>query len=214
MRPIPMILILAALAALAGGAAASEFCGGNGVIALSVTETVATTEKTVTVLAVTATLTDAVPVEGPGGVLLAIGGFEFALRVTGVEPLGIAKRVLVPHRDFGPTPAQIWAGVDSHGVRIDEGPVDLVTWTVTLPADAQNVRFDLDPTGLLSCKSLAGCPPSGASALYSGAVDVGQEGYLFGAGCRPAVHRPVGEPVLADIPCRVGVDEIGVFKTR
>ncbi|MBD3220097.1 hypothetical protein GF314_02555 [bacterium] len=215
-------LILAVGLVAAGAAAASDFCGGNGIVALSFTEgpeataitTVEPGEAGLTTVAVHAILDDVTPVDGPGGVVLAIGGFEMALRVTGAEPLSIAKRILVPHRDFGPTPRQIWAGVASDGERIDQGPLPLVAWTVTFTGKVEDVRFDLDPAGLLSCEDLPGCADSGASALYSGAVDVAQEGFLFGAGCMPAVLNPTGEPDLQPVPCTVAVTDVGIFQPR
>ena len=60
---------------------------------------------------------------------------------------------------------------------------------------------DLDPEGLLSCERTEGCEGCGASAVYVGTIDAGQEGYLFGAGCLPAVLNPTGEPDLTPAPC-------------
>ncbi len=215
-------MILVAGVLLAGWATASDFCGGNGTVELffpgvpeATTVSTATPDQVgLTTVEVHAILDDVTPVDGPGGVLLAIGGFEMALRVTGAEPLSIAKRILVPHRDFGPTPSQVWAGVASHGERIDQGPLPLVAWTVTFEGEVEDVRFDLDPSGLLSCEDLTGCAGSGASALYSGAVDVAQEGFLFGAGCAPAVLNPTGEPDVEPVPCKVSASDVGIFQPR
>ena len=161
-----------------------------------------------------AVLHDVQPAEGPGGVLLAIGGFECALRVTGAEPLAVTKSIMVPHRDFGQLPERVWAGVSTAGERIDQGPLALVHWTVRFQGRPADVRFDLDPAGLLSCEGMDGCPEAAPSALYIGAVDVGQEGYIFGTGCGPAVLNPAGEPDVDLIPCKATLEDIGVFMPR
>ncbi|MEZ4387545.1 MAG: hypothetical protein R3D98_08190 [Candidatus Krumholzibacteriia bacterium] len=205
---------------LATAAAASSFCGGNGIMILSFTPGPELTRVAnadadaagLVTVEVYAVLDQVAPADGPGGVLLAIGGFECELRIAGAEPLAVEKAVLVPHRDFGQRPTQIWAGVSTTGERVDQGPLTLVRWTVRFQGRPHDVRFDLDPAGLLSCKGLAGCAEAGVSAMYAGAIDVAQEGYIFGAGCAPAVLNPTGDPDLTVAPCTVGFADVGIFK--
>jgi hypothetical protein len=208
-----------AMVLLAGSAPASEFCGANGMVKLSFTpgpditgvREVEPGEGGLTMVTVHAILDDVATVEGPGGRLLAIGGFECALGIEGAEPLAVKKRILVPYRDFGPEPTQVWAGFDIEGQRIDQGPLTIVEWTVTFQGEIADVRFGLDRAGLLSCKDLAGCDESNASALYVGAIDVKQQGFMFGAGYTPAVLNPTGEPDLDPVPCTTSVAEAGIF---
>jgi len=219
MRSLIVTLMLASLVLPAG---ASEFCGGNGVMTLSFTPLPDVTPTTsmkaddngLVMVDVYLSLGDVHPAEGPGGVMLALGGFECELRVTGAETLSVQKKILVPHRDFGQRPTQVWVGVSTAGERVDKGPLALVKWTVMFQGRPENVRFDLDPAGLLSCSNYPCCGDAGTTGIYVGAIDVAQEGFLFGTGCAPAYLNPVGEPDLAVVPCTLGVDEAGVFKLR
>lgn len=214
---VPVILVLLALPATA-----SEFCGCNGIMTLSFAELPAIErvlevdagEHGMVTVDVYLSLDDVHPAEGPGGVMLALGGFECELRITGAEPLSVQKEVLVPHRDFGQRPTQTWVGVSSSGERMDKGALALVKWTVIFKARPENVRFDLDPAGLLSCSNYPCCGEAGASGIYAGAIDVAQEGFLFGTACAPAYLNFDKEPDLAVVPCKLGVDEAGVFKLR
>lgn len=215
MRHVTVFLIVLTLAA---AATASEFCGGNGVIKLSFTPGPEATRVATAApgepIEVYAILDEVAPAEGPGGLMQTLGGFECELRVTGGEVLSVTKAVLVPHIDFGSRETQVWAGVRTMDVRIDQGPLALVRWTVVLGGEAADVRFDLDPDGLLSCKFKDACMESDASALYVGTMDVAQEGFLFAAGCAPAVLNPSGEPDLAVRPCTLDFTEVGIFKSR
>ena len=215
MRHVAVLLLALACA---GGAAASEFCGGNGVIKLSFTPgpeitRVADAEPGMPV-DVYAVLDEVALAEGPRGVMLTIGAFECELRITGAEVLSVVKTVLLPHIDFGRRETQVWAGMRTLDNRIDQGPLALVRWTVMLGGEADNVRFDLDPAGLLSCEHFEECVGSNASALYIGTVDVGMDGFVFAAGCAPAVLNPTGEPDLTVAPCTLHFTEVGVFKAR
>jgi len=215
MRHVMLCLMSLALAA---GASASVFCGGNGLVTLSFTPApeitrVAEAEAGEPV-EVYAILDGVELVDGPGGVVLAMGGFECELRIIGAEPASVDKAVLVPHRDFGQLPTRVWAGFAAEGVRLDRGPVALVRWTVSFDEKPVDVRFELDPEGLLSCAGLEGCLEANVTAIYNGALDVRQESRFFGAGFAPAVLNPTGEPDLAEHPCTVGFAEVGIFKAR
>jgi hypothetical protein len=211
--------VAAVLLVVALPATATVFCGGNGNVHLSFTEGpelqsvhhVETTADGVVMVDVYAVLQDVVRVDGPGGAMVSLGGFELDLRITGAEPQAIEKKVLIPHRDFGGRPTQCLVGTHP-GEKIMGTSLPLVRWRVVLSGELADVRFDLDPAGLHSCATTAGCPESGASALYVGTPDAGQENYLFGAGCMPAVLNPSGEPTLELVPCTASVAAIGVFQ--
>lgn len=216
-----ILLLMAALTVAVAPVAASEFVGCNGTLTLSFAPAPAATRTLAvepvegyTTVEVYGSFRDLEPMEGPGGAVLAIGGFEFSLAIAGAEPLSVAKKVLVPHRDFGPDPRTIWAGVDSAGERVDGGPLDLVRWTVTFAGRPENVRFSLDPAGLLSCDGFPACGEADVRGMYVGALDVGQHEYLWGLGCAPAVLNPTGEPDLASEGCTLGFAEVGVFAPR
>ena len=216
---ILIVTVVAALVALP--AAATVFCGCNGEVVLSFTEPPAMTsvleielvEDGLTSVDVYAVLDGVVELEGPGGVFLDLGGFELELCVTGAEVHAVDKKVLIPHRDFGARPTQCLVGTDP-GVRIVGAPLALVRWRVVFKGEAQDVRFDLDPAGMLSCDRTPECEGCGASAVYVGSVDARQEGYLFGAGCVPAVLNPSAKPDLTPAPCNADFVEAGVFEVR
>ncbi len=219
-RRLPLALVAGLLIALVGGqpAAASEFCGGNGVVKLAFADTpelpavqTATPDQTgMTVVDVWAVLDDVERVEGPGGVFLAIGGFELTLAVHGAEATILEKEIAFPYRDFGASKAECRVGTHP-GQPFTEGRLTLVRWRVGFPGEVSDVVFDLAPDGAASCATLAGCPQSGCHALYAGTVESRQEGFLFGAGSRPAVLNPTAEPDLAVDPCTVGWREAGIF---
>lgn len=220
MRRIIVILMLGAFALLATvPAGATTFCGCNGEVRLSFTPTpeltpvseVAPGEGGLTVVDVYAVLDGVAKLEGPRGVFLDLGGYELELRITGAVPLSLAKKHLIPYRDFGGRPTQCLVGIVP-GERIVDGPLALVMWQVIFQGEVADVRFDLDPAGLLSCERTPDCDGCGASAVYVGTMDAGQEGYLFGAGCVPAVLNPTGEPDLTPAPCTVPAATVGVYE--
>jgi hypothetical protein len=219
-RVLGTILVLAAALMLAASPAVARFCGGNGNVALSFDS-----EQTVSVLEaepdasgritvdVWAILEDVVQVEGPGGVMLAVGGIEMTLRIQGAEAQILEKTIVHRGADFGANEAEVMAGL-APGEVIEDGRLTLVHWRVAVAGDAQDVVFDLAPGGARSCKTIEGCAGKDCRALYAGTVDAAQESFLFGAGHRPAVLNPTGEPDLAVVPCRVSYEEIGIFTTR
>jgi hypothetical protein len=213
------LIVLLFVAVIAAPAAATDWCGCNGVVSLSFDEKVTTPVKEqaagdggVTMVDVYAVLDDVAKVEGPRGVMIALGGFEMELRVTGAEPLAVSKHVLVPHRDFGARATQCRVGTP--GEKILDTRLPLCRWMVTFQGDVADVRFDLDPAGAASCDGVEGCRDADASAVYVGTVDARQEGFLFGAGCVPAVLNPTVEPDLTPAPCTVTCDEAGIFRSR
>lgn len=220
-HPIPAVILVTLLLAAAPAALATTFCGCNGDIALSFTApadlTPVTTadmdDKGLTTVEVYAVLDGVEELEGPRGVFLDLGGFELDLRISGAEAVGVEKEFLIPYRDFASRPTQCLVGTHP-GERVVGGPLALVKWKVTFLGEVADVRFDLDPDGMLSCERTEGCLGCGASMVYVGTMDAGQEGYLFGAGCMPAVLNPTGEPDLTPAPCTEGFAEVGVYAPR
>ena len=216
----PPALLASLLVVLVSGmpATASEFCGGNGVVKLAfadtpglpATETASPDQTGMTTVDVWAVLDEVDRVEGPGGVMLAIGGFELTLDVQGAEPIILEKEILLPYRDFGQSQAECRVGTHP-GQPFTDGRLALVRWRVGFQGEVSDVVFDLAPDGAASCATLEGCPGSGCRALYAGTVESRQEGFLFGAGSRPAVLNPTQDPDLAVRSCTVGWREVGVF---
>ncbi|HOX25124.1 MAG TPA: hypothetical protein PLL30_05140 [Candidatus Krumholzibacteria bacterium] len=205
----------------AGPAAATIFCGGNGVVKLSFTpgpdlqavKDAPPDSNGVVRVDVWAVLDEVAQVEGPGGVFLALGGFELTLLVEGADEVTLAKTVDIPHRDFGSGPAQCRVGTVP-GELIKDGRLVLCHWTVTLAGPASNVRFALDPAGVPTCADLEGCGDAGIYAGYVGTTDASQENYFFGAGYAPAVLNPTVEPDLAAAPCKIGYANVGIYRAR
>ncbi len=220
-RSIIAAILVAGLVVAAVPAAATIFGGCNGDISMSFTAApdltslteVAPGEGGLTVVEVYAVLDGVDELEGPRGVFLDLGGYELELRVSGAKALAVEKQHLIPYRDFAGRPTQCLVGTVP-GERVVGGPLALVKWKVMFQGEVADVRFDLDPSGLLSCDRTEGCPGCDASMVYVGTVDAGQEGYLFGAGCMPAVLNPTGEPDLTPAPCTVGHADVGVYELR
>jgi hypothetical protein len=222
-RMLPGVLILLAAGTLGGAApaAASVFCGCNGVVKLSFTagpdlQSVLTTEPAADGLLhveVWAVLDEVVEVEGPGGVFLHVGGFELELEVAGTEPVDILKQLRVPALDFGPRPTAVWAGL-TEPARLQDGRLTLVRWLLKLPGDARDVRLDLTASQLLSCNELPDCPETDVRALYIGSVEIDQGGMFFGASCLPAYVNPSVDPASAPAGCTESFAEFGVFRRR
>ena len=216
-----MLIVTLLIVAAALPAAATEWCGCNGNIHLSFSggpqieqvAEMAPGQQGLTIVSVYAILDDVTAVEGPGGVFLALGGFELDLRITGAKPATVAKNILIPHHDFGSRSTQCRVGA-SEGQKIVGGPLALCQWIVTFTGDVADVRFDLDPAGMPTCDGIPGCNEAGASGVYVGTIDSRQEGMLMGTGCVPAMLNPSGEPNLEPVPCAQGVDAVGLFHTR
>lgn len=216
------VMAIALLVLTVGPAAASTFCGCNGTIKLSFSEgptiepvaRMSPGDGGLVVVDVWAILDDVAPMEGPGGVFMALGGYEFELQITGGEPFAVVKTLTAPNRGFGQRPTQVWAGTSYDGMRVDRGPIALCHWTVLFRGEVSNVRFALDPAGLLSCEGMATCDGNGVQALYCGSSDARLEDHLFGAGCQPAVLNPTDDADFEPVPCTLGFAEVGVFTPR
>lgn len=213
-------LVLGALAAPA--ASASVWCGENGLVRFSfaagdsVLETLVTGEPEggVTVVEVAAWLTGVDAVARGGDAFLRVGGAEFKLKVSGADATVIAQEFAEKKAlNVGPVPGQVAVGFHP-GARITAGNVLLVRWKVLFQGRPRNVSFGLDPTGLNSCATLAGCPESGTQALYVGADAANQLDCMFGAGYVPAWLNPDGEPDRTPVTGRASWRDVGVFQAR
>lgn len=218
---ITIVAGLTALLLLNQAALASHFCGGNGMVKLSFTagpeieaaKTVEPGEGGLTTVQVWAVLDEVAPLEGPLGAFLALGGFELELVVEGAEFTITEKAVDIPYQDFGASVAQLRVG-SVPGEPIIGGRLVLCHWTVLFTCKAADVRFSLNPKGIPSCNGDKDCAASGASAIYVGSVDSGQEGEIFGAGYVPAVLNPTMKLEMKAVPYRVGFEEVGRYKLR
>jgi hypothetical protein len=221
-----MVRIMALTAGLALSAAlpaaAAVWCGDNGLIRFSfaagdtLVETLTTGEPTdsTTVVEVTAWLTGVEAVAREGDAFLRVGGAEFTLSITGAEATVISQEFAEPKvLNVGQVPGQVAVGL-SPGARLKGGSAPLVRWKVMFQGRPRNVRFGLDPTGLRSCSTTAGCPEAGPQALYVGAASANQLNYLFGAGYVPAWLNPEQEPDRTPVTGTVSWQQAGVFQAR
>jgi hypothetical protein len=221
-----MLLAMALLAGLmlsvALPAVAMVWCGENGLIRFSfvagdtLVETLTTSEPKdgVTVVDVEAWLTGVDPVALDGDAFLRVGGVELALSITGAEATVISQEFAETKVvNVGQALGQVAVGI-SPGARLKGGSALLVRWKVLLQGRPQNVRFGLDPTGLRSCMTTAGCPEAGSQALYVGAASANQLNFLFGAGYAPAWLNPEQEPDRTPVTGTVSWQQAGIFQAR
>lgn len=215
---------MAVLAILGAGAAAraSTWCGENGLIRFSFAEGDTIVESLVTgepqggmtVVDVTAWLTDMDPVARNGDAFLRVGGIELKLKIDGAEANIIGQDFPDPKAlNVGAEPGSIAAGFHP-GLRCGAGYVKLVHWKVLLKGRPRNVRFGLDGTNLRSCGTMEGCPAAGTQALYAGADAANQLDYLFGAGYVPAWVNADGEPDVTPVTGKVSWRDVGAFQAR
>jgi hypothetical protein len=209
------------IAACAGAAAASTWCGENGVVRLSFSgesvEPVARVEPDgdgLTAVDVYALLCDVAPLQHRGEAFLAIGGFELQLLVEGAEATVGGKTYPGKVIDIGTGPRRCTVGFDPSLPLEKDGTTELVHWRVEFAGPVSDVTFRLDPSALTSCAELAGCPESGTQALYTGSVAAKQVQDIFGAGYVPAVLNPSGEPDLAPVRGGVGWEQVGYYAER
>lgn len=203
-------------------AAASVWCGENGLIRFSfvagdtLVEALTTGEPEggVTVVDVEAWLTGVDAVARDGDAFLRVGGAEFTLSITGAEATVISQEFAeTKAMNVGQAPGRIVVGFDP-GARLKGGSVLLVRWQVLLQGRPRNVRFGLDPAELRSCSTTSGCPEAGTQALYVGADSANQLDCIFGAGYVPAWLNPDGEPDCTAVTGTVSWQQAGVFKAR
>ncbi|MBK8165822.1 MAG: hypothetical protein IPK64_07640 [bacterium] len=203
-------------------AAASVWCGENGLVRFSFTagdslvQTLQTGEPEggVTIVDVYAWLTDMEPVARRGDAFMRLGGIELELQVTGAEASIISQEFTdAKALNVGAAPGALAVGFHP-GLRVQQGRVLLVHWKLLFQGRPQDVQLGLDGSDLRSCATLAGCPESGTQALYAGADAANQLDCLFGAGYVPAWINPTGEPDHTPVTGKVGWREVGVFQAR
>jgi len=212
--PVGAVLLILALPA-----AASTWVGENGVVRLAFNQgesliSAAAVEPGAggtTMVDLYAYLDEVEPMQHEGEAFIAIGGFELKLLVEGAEAHITEQTFPFAHFNVGKNPGHCVVGINP-AQRLVDGRCELVHWKILFTEPVRNVTFRLDTAGLLSCRTLAGCPDSGTQALYSGTVDSGLMGFLVGAGCVPA-HLNWDEP-RKPLPIRGTQNwrDVGVFE--
>ncbi len=202
-------------------AGASTWCGENGLIRFSFVEgdsmvSILDTGEPVdgvTTFEVFAWLTDIDEVAMDGEAFLHLGGMEFKLTITGAEAFILEQTFSSQVLNVGKEMGQIAAGLHP-GDRIRGGKVFLVRWKIMIQGRPEDVRFGLDPSGLMSCAQLEGCPEGEPKALYVGNESSRHLGNMFGAGYVPSWVNPTGEPDQTPVHGKQSWRDVGIFEER
>ncbi len=202
-------------------AAASTWCGENGVVRLSFTEgdalqptkTMESGGKGITTVDLYAYITDADAVKLDGVAFLHMAALEFTLLIEGAEGFITSQEIPVPNRSVGRRPGEVLVGMDP-GISVKNGRALLVHWKVLFQGQPENVVFKLDPSALISCERIEGCPEGQPYGLYTGSDSDGQLGSLFGLGYVPAYLNFSGEPDLEARHSRQSWQDVGVYQKR
>jgi hypothetical protein len=221
MRRLLVTAVLLTAVLLPVSAGATVWCGENGLFRFSFVEgdsmvTVLHTEKPVgevTFLEVYGWLTDVDPVSREGEFFLHVGGFELQLTIEGAEAYILEQNFPSEVLNIGKEIGQIAAGMYPEQ-KIRDGKVLLVTWKVLIKGPVENVRFGLDPTGLMSCAEIKGCAKSEPPALYVGNESSRLEGLMVGAGYGPSWVNPTGDPDQTPVTSKQSWEEVGIFTAR
>ncbi|MFN2371586.1 MAG: hypothetical protein ABR506_10625 [Candidatus Krumholzibacteriia bacterium] len=223
-RTRPALAAAAALLvalAVAGPAAASFWCGENGLIRFSFAEgdslqPVLFAEPDangLTRVDLWVWLTDVEPMAKDGEAVLAVGGYELELVVEGAEAFVSGKEF--PGEGLN-VAADQWGcilGLNPNP-RLQDGRTLLVKYELLFEGLAENVRFSIRPEGIISCGTVDGCPGSGTRALWIGPMESDMLSEIFGAGCVPAWLNPTGEPDLTPERGTVSWRDVGRFQPR
>ena len=202
-------------------AAASNWCGENGVIRFSFAAGpelqpvlhAAPDEHGLTRVDLYVWLTDVEPVALDGEAVLAVGGFEFELEVEGAE-------AFVQGKEF---PGEgINVAQDAWGCIIglmpdpvlEDGKTFLARYSLLFQGEPENVRFDLRDEAIISCATLEGCPGSNTQALWIGPRESDMLSEIFGAGVQPAWLNPTGAPDLTVVRGTSGWRDVGRCEPR
>ncbi len=216
---IPLLILCVFM--LAGSAAGSEWCGENGVVRLSFTpgpelqavRHATSGDKGITMVDVYAYLTDLTPLQKNGEAFLGLGALEMNLLITGAEGFITSQEFPVANRSIGRKPGEVIAGF-SPGIRLTEGPVELVHWKVMFQGRPEDVVFRLDTADGLTAQRTEGMAGLGCSALYTGMRDLGQIGDIFGDGGVPAYLNPQKEPDLRVRHSKLSWRQVGRYQAR
>lgn len=210
------VLLLAA-----APAAASNWCGENGVIRFSFVEgpelqpvlQAAPDANGLTTVDLWVWLTDVEPMALNGEAILATGGFELELVVEGAEAFVTGKEF--PGEGINVARDQ-WGCIIglNPNPRFKDGRTLLVKYTLLFQGKPENVRFSLRNEAIISCGTIEGCPGSGTKALWIGPHDADLLSEVFGAGCAPAWLNPTGEPDLTPELGSSGWRDVGRCQPR
>jgi hypothetical protein len=150
----------------------------------------------------------------------ALGGFELALAIDGAPAEVVSQEFPFFAFNVAQKPGHCSVGVANHGEwPIRNGRALLVHWQVRFAETPRNVRFRLDPAGLISCpglagypeKGLPGCLESGAAAIWAGSAIPDLSALLFGCKAVPAYLNWEGKPDLSVPSGRPTWQETGLF---
>lgn len=192
--------VLTCLLLAAVPAAASNWCGENGVIRFTVGDdetpltacTVAPDGQGLTRLTLHVWLTDVAPVAVNGEAFLRMGGFEFKLLVEGAEAFVTGEQLPEGAVNMANGHFEYLVGMQKP-LKFKDGKIRLGTWELMFQSEPADVRISIAPEGVLSCRDTEGCDGSGTRALYIGSYDSDMLGEIFGAACQPLVLNPSGE---------------------
>jgi len=206
---------------LTAPASASEWCGENGLIRLAFdaegVERVARMEAAddgTTTVELFAVLTDVARVQREGEAFLALGGIELLLSIEGADGRILEEGFPVKVLNVGKKKGHCVVGYDP-GLRLErDGATQLARWKILFVGAVEDVTFRLDPAGLVSCETVAGCEESGSPALYIGSYGAGQLIDVFGAGYAPAALNPTVEPQLEPVHGQSTWAKVGRFAKR
>ncbi|NCQ34253.1 hypothetical protein GW813_04065 [bacterium] len=221
MRKILLLTCILLAVAAALPATASVWCGENGIIRFSFVEgdslvsvwDSGPAEAGVTKVDLYAWLTDVESVQHEGEVLMAIGGYELNLKITGAEAYILSQEFPAPGFNVGRKQGSIVYGLGS-GLSVARGSTQLVHWKLMFTGRPENVRFDLESEGLQSCMKTEGCTGSGTHALYVGATSTHLLDMLSGAGYEPAWLNPAGEVDQTPVVSAETWRKVGVYGSR
>lgn len=219
-RTSPIRLLVAAVVLLTAAAAtASEWGGHHGTIYLSFdagpdVRSVADMEAIEgagVLVDVHAVLTDLDPILYGGERVLGVGGFELKLAVEGADDARIVgQEVSIKHFDVAEGPEACMVGLFPD-LPLVTGSATLVTWQVLIPGEPRPVRFVLDPSGVVSDRSMSDAAVSGSYALWSGSMQLAQHGLLFSSSFVPAYLNWEGDADLTPVSGKGSWRDTGLF---
>ncbi len=225
MRKTAMVMVMlltgGLLLATVISAGATTWCGDNGLIRfsfskgdslVSVWDSGQATDG-VTRIDLYAWLTDLDSVKHDGEVFTTVGAFELTLKITGAEAFILKQELPGEGFNVGKKQGNLVYGMKD-GLSISSGRAMLAHWKIMFQGRPENVRFGLDPAGLVTCAKTEGCPGTGTPALYVGTDSSNQLGMLFGAGYEPAWLNPTGKPDTTPVRGNSPWQKVGVFEAR
>ncbi len=191
-----VLFAMAGLAALSGSAQAMEWCGENGTIRFSFVEGQSNAnihhvkaEDGVTKVTLVAWMTDVDPVSINGRAFDGLGGFELKLKIDGAKGYILEHLVMEKGLNLSTENGAFRVGM-AFGLDFVDGKAPLASWDIMFQGDVEDVKFSLDPTGVVSCPGSPNCPDADLLAIYIGTDISKQLQDLFSAGYEPAWLNP------------------------